>query len=134
MAETRKTILIVDDQELLVSGIKQMFRDKPYDFVYASSPAAALQAWESHGGKIDLVITDYNMKTDKTGIDLIQDVRKRGISVPCILMSDSDEGMLTRQLKAVQGNNSFVPKGDLFELLPIVVEEKLGQSSRAVGA
>lgn len=75
-------ILIVDDMEVILVSLKILFSREGYDVSTASSYDDAM-------GKMsvtdfDLVLTDINMG-EKTGIDVLKEVRKKDPVCPVIL-------------------------------------------------
>lgn len=51
---------------------------------------------------VDAICSDFNMK-DGTGLDLLEDIRQQGISVPFLLMSGNDDYLLEEQTKFYGG-------------------------------
>ena len=82
-----KKLLIVDDNldylRLLVSIMK-----KHFEVYEASGVKDALQVLENP--EIEAICSDYNMK-DGTGLELLEDIRQKGINVPFLLMSGDDD-------------------------------------------
>lgn len=94
-----KKLLVVDDNleylGFLVSVLKKCFE------VYeASGVKEALQVLEDT--EIEAICSDFNMQ-DGTGLDLLEDVRQRGITVPFLLMSGDDDCLLEQKAKLCGG-------------------------------
>ena len=94
-----KKLLIVDDNldflGFLVSILKQHFE------VYeASGVKEALQVLENT--EIEAACADFNMK-DGTGLDLLEEIRQKGITVPFLLMSGDDDCLIEQQTKFYGG-------------------------------
>src|ERR1700688_3725402 len=68
------TILLVDDEPNITDALKRAFRREPYEFLTATSGAAALVALERHA--VDVVISDEQM-TGMSGSELLSAVRKQ---------------------------------------------------------
>ena len=51
---------------------------------------------------VDAICSDFNMR-DGTGLDLLEDIRQRGISVPFLLMSGDDDCLIEQQTKFYGG-------------------------------
>lgn len=45
---------------------------------------------------VDAICSDFNMK-DGTGLDLLEDIRQQGITIPFLLMSGNDDRLLIQQ-------------------------------------
>ena len=94
-----KKLLNVDDNldflGFLVSILKEHFE------VYeASGVKEALQVLENP--EIEAVCSDFNMK-DGTGLDLLEEIRQKGITVPFLLMSGDDDCLFKKQTKFYGG-------------------------------
>ncbi len=83
-APTPARILLVDDNLDGVVARRSVLEELGYTVVPASSGYDALQTIEEQ--KFDLVITDYKM-APINGLELIAALRKRGFTVPVILLS-----------------------------------------------
>ena len=94
-----KKLLIVDDNldylRLLVSIMK-----KHFEVYEASGVKDALQVLENP--EIEAICSDYNMK-DGTGLELLEDIRQKGINVPFLLMSGDDDYPLEQKAKLCGG-------------------------------
>ena len=94
-----KKLLIVDDNldylRLLVSIMK-----KHFEVYEASGVKDALQVLENP--EIEAICSDYNMK-DGTGLELLEDIRQKGITVPFLLMSGDDDCLLEQKAKRCGG-------------------------------
>lgn len=77
-------MLVVDDDQQLVSAISRDLRANGYDVLSASSVDGALQQLEA--AVSDVVLTDLRM-AEADGIDLLLAIRERGLSSRPILMS-----------------------------------------------
>ena len=51
---------------------------------------------------VDAICSDYNMK-DGTGLELLEDIRQKGITVPFLLMSGDDDCLLEQKAKLCGG-------------------------------
>lgn len=81
-----ETILVVDDSPLIANHLAQR-----------SLPAMGYQTRVAHDGKtalqilktkpIDLILLDYQLADNLTGLDLLNELKKAGIQVPTILMT-----------------------------------------------
>ena len=82
MAE--RAILIVDDEETQRKVLAGFLRKRGFEAVQAASAEAAVA--EASARTIDLVLTDLRMP-GRTGIDLVDDLRRVNPEVPVIVMT-----------------------------------------------
>ena len=71
-----ETILVLDDEPVLLHLLRDMLHPKGYHVLAAGSSRDALDYIEAVGDKIDLVISD-NMMPDMTGRELAREIRTR---------------------------------------------------------
>jgi CheY-like chemotaxis protein len=85
-----KRVLLVEDDDLLRKSLSGFIGSLGYEVIAADSAEEALLLCQA--GRVDLVLTDYRLLT-MNGIDLILNLRKSGLDVPCVLISGflSDE-------------------------------------------
>ena len=80
-------ILLVDDEEMILTSIKSFFAiETDYDVLTYTSPVQALQDLDSKIKSVDLVISDYLMP-EMDGISFLAEVKKRFPLVPRILLT-----------------------------------------------
>ena len=94
-----RKLLIIDDNldflGFLASGLEKYFE------VYtATGVKDALRLLEHQ--KVEAICSDYNMK-DGTGLELLGDIRQKGITVPFLLMSGDDDCLLEQKAKLCGG-------------------------------
>ena len=75
-------ILIVDDMEFLLAALEMLLSHEGYHVYTAYSYSDAME--KMSGTEFNLVITDMGLG-DKTGIDVLKEVRKKAPSCPVIL-------------------------------------------------
>lgn len=83
-------ILLVDDDERSSRLVKRFLQSPENTIAVASSVATALSLFDI--GHFDLVITDQCMP-DGTGQALAMALRKRGVVIPIILLTGSEDSM-----------------------------------------
>ncbi|MBN1793918.1 MAG: response regulator [Candidatus Omnitrophica bacterium] len=66
-----KTVMIVDDEEIIIRALLRVFRDEGYNILTATNPKEALDTVSSN--HIDLIISDKRMP-DMDGVELLQKV------------------------------------------------------------
>jgi two-component system response regulator MprA len=78
------TVLVVDDDPVLVEVIEQLLVDEGFDVRHALDGHEALS--QIAEGKPDVVVTDI-MMPKLNGVELARRLRERGNTIPVILMS-----------------------------------------------
>jgi PAS domain S-box-containing protein len=81
-----QVVLIVDDEDALVTLVEEVLADLGYEPVGFRSSAAALQAFKEDPNRFDVVITDQTMP-DLTGLALANEIRAIRDTLPVILCS-----------------------------------------------
>ena len=124
-----KRILVIEDEPLTAFDNEVMLRDAGYDVVAThddfEEAVAALDR-----GKVDLILSDVRLRGERTGIQLAEEARKRGVpllfvtghppdnacdlAIGC-LMKPYSERQLKQALDAVDqhlaGKQPKLPKG-----------------------
>ncbi len=65
-----ETILVAEDEPALLLLAARLLRNLGYDVLEAASGVEAIEQWERHGGKVDLLVTDLVMPDGLTGREL----------------------------------------------------------------
>jgi PAS domain S-box-containing protein len=81
-----ETVMLVDDEEVLVRLGEEMIARLGYEPVGYTSPAEALQAFQANPQRFDVVLSDETMP-GMTGSQLAQAIRSIRADVPILLMS-----------------------------------------------
>lgn len=85
--KVKPTILLVDDEEMVLSSIKSFFAiETDYKLLTYTSPEKALEELDVNGNRVDLVISDYLMP-EMDGITFLAKVREKLPLVPRILLT-----------------------------------------------
>ena len=69
----KPTLLLVDDEERILSALRRCLRREGYEILLADSVARALQVLDER--RVDLVLSDQKMP-GMSGIDLLREVRR----------------------------------------------------------
>jgi signal transduction histidine kinase/integral membrane sensor domain MASE1/CheY-like chemotaxis protein len=83
-----KVILIIDDAPIVLEGTSGLLGKWGYAVVTAGSDEAALSQLAEREQRPDLIISDYHLADEKTGIEAIERIETAfGASIPAILIS-----------------------------------------------
>jgi sigma-B regulation protein RsbU (phosphoserine phosphatase) len=104
-------VLIADDQPLIVEALRLLLKSAEYECRGASSPQAALRAFETES--FDAVLLDLNYTRDTTsgaeGLDLLARIRAIDDSLPVLVMTAW--GTMDLAIQAMQrGASDFILK------------------------
>jgi signal transduction histidine kinase len=119
------TVLIVED-DVGVARLERLRLERAgYTAIVAATAEEALRALEGDG--IDLMLLDYKLAGQASGIDLHDQARAAGHDVPAVLVTGfGDEEMLAQALRA--GLRDFLPKTpDYLDFLVPTVDRVIGQ-------
>lgn len=97
-AERPRRILLVEDDADVRNATQLLLRAAGYEVASAASRAEALGLLEVNA-EFDLLITDFRLGIDGTGLDVIAAIReRRGVTLPAILLSgDTSMGVQGRK-------------------------------------
>jgi PAS domain S-box-containing protein len=112
-----ETVMIVDDEPMLVALAEEMLAELGYEPVGFDSSHAALQAFRADPPRFDLVLTDEAMP-DLVGIELAREIRRVRSDVPIILMSGHGGVPLANRAADIGVNEVLhkpLQRGDLAE-------------------
>jgi PAS domain S-box-containing protein len=93
-----QVVLIVDDEDALVTLAEEVLADLGYEPVGFRSSAAALQVFKEDPDRFDVVITDQTMP-DLTGLALASQIRAIRGTLPVILCSGYGNPVLEREAR-----------------------------------
>ncbi|MBK8230127.1 MAG: response regulator [Candidatus Eisenbacteria bacterium] len=83
------TVLIVDDETLLLRTLSNALRDDGYEVLSAGSAEGGEALLESRMGTVDLMVLDVKLP-GRSGLDLLEGQRKRGYVGPAVVMTAFD--------------------------------------------
>jgi PAS domain S-box-containing protein len=83
----RETILLVEDDEGVGALMHAMLTGAGYQVLTATSGRRALDAWRTHGARIDLLITDQAMPDGMSGQDLARRLHAERPELPVVFTS-----------------------------------------------
>jgi CheY-like chemotaxis protein len=114
-----ETVMIVDDEGMLVALAEEMLAGLGYEPAGFQSSSAALQAFRANPQRFDLVLTDEAMP-DLVGTELAREFRLIRPEVPIILMSGHGGAALENRAAAMGVNEVLhkpLQRADLAESL-----------------
>ncbi|MFH1992805.1 MAG: response regulator [Pseudomonadota bacterium] len=104
----KETILLVDDEDLVIDVSKDLLKKMGYKVLIAKSGQAAVELYEANKDEIDLVILDMIMP-DMGGSDTFDRLKEINPPIKVLLASGySVDGQATKILE--RGCNSFIQK------------------------
>ncbi|KRL78373.1 response regulator transcription factor [Secundilactobacillus paracollinoides] len=83
------TILLVEDEDSLISYLQQELQFEDYDVITATRGEDALEQYAAHKDEISLLILDW-MLPGLDGLAVIRRIRKQNDDVPIIMMTARD--------------------------------------------
>ncbi len=86
--ESKKTVLLVDDDLRVLRYLERSFKDKGYSVITAISGSEALEKIKSSGG-LNLIITDLHMDNGP-GTYLVNQLKRMGNKVPVFVFAGGD--------------------------------------------
>ena len=106
--EQAKTILLIDDEEIVINTSEMMLKSLGYKVIKAHSGYEGLQLFEENKSKIDLIISDFEMP-EMNGKEVMNKLRKIDPQIKVMLSSgaltDEDEKEVRNE-----GFNGFLKK------------------------
>lgn len=123
LATGNETILLVDDEQIIIEVARDMLEILGYKVIAAQTGQEAINIYSRQKGEIDLVIQDMVMP-GMNGADIFQALKKINASVKVILASGY---IMNQQITAImaQGCRAFMPKPFRLEDLSAKVREVL---------
>jgi PAS domain S-box-containing protein len=88
-----ESILLVDDEQMIVQMAAKMLTRLGYDVTSQNSPIDALDSFRTNPHAFDLIITDFTMP-GMTGVDLAREIKRDRPDVPVILCTGFNERLM----------------------------------------
>lgn len=101
MNDNKKRVMVVDDEQLILKIISDILTKEGYEVVVANNCEKAAEYLRT--SRIDVVLSDIKMPV-KSGIDLLEEIKKKDPNIPVILMTGF--ASLETAVEAVQ-NGAF---------------------------
>jgi len=106
MSERAPVVLLVDDEERILSALRRTLRREGYELLTAQTPAQALAILDER--PVDLVVSDQKMP-GLSGVDLLAQIGRRRPGIPRILLTGWPEEIPAARLREV-GVHALLPK------------------------
>lgn len=120
MAEKTK-ILLVDDEQDILTGIKSVLEKKGCQVFTALESDAALVIFEKE--KPQVCILDVHMPDSKLdGVGILKEIRKTDRKTYCIMLSRVDDQERIEAARSAQANRYVMKPLSLPELLKLIEE------------
>ncbi|MFA7084067.1 MAG: response regulator [Arcobacteraceae bacterium] len=113
-------LLFVEDEEDLITIIEETLKKLQSNFLTARNGEEALKVLENNDD-IDAVITDINMPL-MNGIELVEQMNKRGWSIPVIVMSAHTETQYLEKAKELGVKNYLLKPFDFIKFIDLIVD------------
>lgn len=95
----RPTLLLVDDEERILSALRRTLRREGYEIVTVNSVASALAVLDQR--PVDLVLSDFKMP-GMTGLELLAEARRRQPRVARLLITGWSQAVSPAELAAAE--------------------------------
>src|SRR5215831_3959512 len=100
-ASDRKLVVLIDDDPLVLEGMCGLFRSWGYRLLVAGTDDEALAGVADRDRPPDLIVSDYHLSGGKTGIEVIEELRRTlSAEIPAFLVSGDTSPELLRQARA----------------------------------
>lgn len=119
----KKRILIVEDEQMLVEMMAIALSEEGFDCVGILDPRKGLEILQKE--HFDLVLLDL-MMPQMDGFEFLAEMRKLGIEVPVIVLSNLDEGKDMKRAKELGAIDYFVKTSAPIEKIIEKVDEIVG--------
>ena len=98
------TILLVEDDRLIRLALSHELRKSGYEVLAAETAEGVLALLLADPARVDAVLSDFQLP-GLSGLDLLDELHARGVSVPVLLMSAHPDELL----RALQRGHQEVP-------------------------
>ncbi|MDQ2102446.1 hybrid sensor histidine kinase/response regulator [Azospirillum isscasi] len=86
--ERGRLAVLVDDDAIVLMGLRSIFQDWGYDTIVASSTEEALDRLRAADRRPDVMVADYRLREHKVGTEAILKIRElAGTAVPAVLLT-----------------------------------------------
>ena len=100
-APDRKLVVLIDDDPLVLEGMAGLFRNWGYHLLVTAADDKALAGVAYDDSRPDLIVSDYHLPGGKTGIEVIEGLRRTfSAERSAFLVSGDTSPELLRQARA----------------------------------
>ncbi len=93
-------VVFIDDESTILEGMEVLLRDWDCQPVIAANGIGALAALVAAGRPPDIIISDYRLRDQENGIDVIAQIRQHyGLDIAAVLVSGDTGPELLREAK-----------------------------------
>jgi DNA-binding NtrC family response regulator len=110
------TVLLVDDEKLVLRSLEKTLLRAGYDVITAANCKNGSETFAQNAAQIDIAVLDLNMPSfdglpkSGAGLDLLADLKKQKQTLPVVILTAYDE--VNKAKEAVSGGASaFFVKG-----------------------
>jgi CheY-like chemotaxis protein len=125
-----ETVLIVEDEPVLRDMARVILEECGYQILEASSGTEALEVWNRHASRIDLLLTDMVMPGGISGVDLAEKLLASRPQLRIVFTSGYAANEVNREVLA-KTRARFLPKPYSHDELAHAVRDCLDKSSGA---
>lgn len=110
------TVLLVDDEKLVLRSLEKTLLRAGYDVIAASSCKNGSETFAQGAAQIDIAVLDLNMPgfdglpKSGAGLDLLADLKRQKPSLPVVILTAYDEVSKAKEA-ASGGASAFFVKG-----------------------
>jgi two-component system cell cycle sensor histidine kinase/response regulator CckA len=108
-ARGHETILLVDDEASVREFTAQLLSEQGYRVLQAGTGPAALEAWQWHGPRVRLLLTDMVLEGHMSGLQLAARLRAENPGLKVICTSGHQRDTMER-FPELSGGYHFLPK------------------------
>ena len=108
LRKTKETVLLIDDDEIVVDVSEMILKNSGYDVVIAKSGKEAIEVYKENHSKIDMVILDM-LLPDMGGGDTYDRLKKINPGIKVLLASGYDIDYQGRDIME-RGCDGFIQK------------------------
>ena len=121
MLTNKHNILLVDDHQLIIDGIKGMFaKDENLQFNFeANDGLNALDLIKANANEIDLVITDVNMPT-LSGIELCGEIKKEFPHIKVLILSMYQNSTVVKEALQAEADGYIIKNAGKSDFLKAI--------------
>jgi two-component system cell cycle sensor histidine kinase/response regulator CckA len=105
-----ETVLVVEDELGLRMLVEAVLQKYGYNVVLAEHGPEALELWDKHPGKIDLLLTDMVMPQGLTGLELSEKLRVKNPDLRIIYMSGYTVDFMGNEVTGIREGFNFLQK------------------------